>query len=158
MKPVHLKGSEKICKVCQQVKPMIDFPKRGNHRLNSCQPCYNEYYNLRERTRYRDDPDYRKKKLSNNKALLKHRYNTTPDEVQETLIKQNYKCANSECNTIISLSETSDFEKKAVIDHNHKNGKFRSLLCQRCNLILGYLETRPETIKGLYDYIKLHSL
>lgn len=157
MKPAHLKGNEKACKVCGHVKTMDEFPKRGHRRLNSCEPCYKEYENRRSRERYRNDPEYRKNKTLWQKARIKSRYGITVEEAQETLVKQNFRCANLECQTQISLSEPERFEKKAVIDHDHTTGKFRQLLCQRCNLILGYLETRPKIISGLDQYITKHS-
>lgn len=45
-----------------------------------------------------------------------------------------------------------------VIDHNHKTGAVRSLLCKECNLILGKIEadySSPEIIiNNILEYLK----
>ena len=58
-------------------------------------------------------------------------------------------CSNNECkvNLVNNLAK----------DHGHKTGKFRGLLCRRCNLLLGVLEKNSERIKGLYTYLNDHS-
>lgn len=33
------------------------------------------------------------------------------------------------------------------IDHNHKNNKFRGILCQSCNRFLGWFENNEEKVK-----------
>lgn len=154
MKPVDLKGNEKVCKVCHEVKSMVDFPKRGNHRLNSCQPCYNTQENLKARQRYREDPEYKSNKLTmGRKSQWKSRYGITPEQVYETLAKQDNKCANRSCNTDISI-DADAFQKRAVIDHDHVTGKFRSLLCDRCNVLLGHIENNEGLFYGLLEYSK----
>lgn len=39
------------------------------------------------------------------------------------------------------------------VDHNHKTGKVRGLLCPRCNTLVGYIETSPDNIQKAIDYI-----
>ncbi len=31
------------CKICNETKPLEDFPKRGHLRRHKCKPCYSEY-------------------------------------------------------------------------------------------------------------------
>ena len=62
------------------------------------------------------------------------RYNLTLDEYDQILTKQNYCCA-------MCKRHQSKFKIGLVIDHDHKTGKFRGLLCVRCNTGLYYLET-----------------
>jgi hypothetical protein len=45
-----------------------------------------------------------------------------------------------------------------VIDHDHKTGEVRDLLCRSCNLILGYAKDNPEILRKLADYLNHHSL
>lgn len=40
-----------------------------------------------------------------------------------------------------------------VIDHSHKNGKVRGLLCHDCNLTLGKYEGNPEWLVKMISYI-----
>jgi hypothetical protein len=40
------------------------------------------------------------------------------------------------------------------IDHNHKTGKVRALLCNRCNRTLGLAEDSYELLLKMSNYIK----
>src|SRR6266851_5208740 len=40
------------------------------------------------------------------------------------------------------------------IDHNHKTGKFRGIICSRCNWVLGILEESIKLINALKRYLK----
>jgi Recombination endonuclease VII len=43
------------------------------------------------------------------------------------------------------------------LDHNHKTGKIRGLLCPRCNLGLGFYETWYKTHrKSVWRYLSRH--
>lgn len=153
-RPVELKGSEKVCKVCNLTKLHSNFPLRGNHRLNTCITCYNEQENLKARKRYREDPEYvAKKKLSSDKARWKCLYNVDPETVHKTLSGQDNKCANDACGIEISLTAPKAFKNRAVIDHNHETGNFRALLCDRCNILLGHLEKNRQIVYGLEKYL-----
>lgn len=143
----------KVCKVCQTTKPTSEFPKRGNHRLNSCSICYSKQENEKFNKRYSEDPAFKLKRIqSGRKYQWRSKYNVSETEVYETLEKQNSKCANSGCGTPISLDPFLEFGKRAVLDHDHVSGNFRALLCDRCNVLLGHFEKNREVIYGLIDY------
>jgi hypothetical protein len=40
------------------------------------------------------------------------------------------------------------------IDHNHKTGKFRGIICSRCNWVLGIVEESIEILNILKRYLK----
>ncbi len=42
------------------------------------------------------------------------------------------------------------------IDHSHKTGEVREMLCNHCNKSLGALEEDPQRIAGLIQYIARH--
>lgn len=42
------------------------------------------------------------------------------------------------------------------VDHCHKTGKIRGILCRFHNHLLGKLEVFKEDIIKLYDYLKIH--
>lgn len=43
--------------------------------------------------------------------------------------------------------------KNLAVDHNHKTGEVRELLCFNCNVSLGFLQEDPARIGGLLRYI-----
>ena len=44
-----------------------------------------------------------------------------------------------------------------AIDHDHKTGQVRQLICHRCNIILGLAKEDPETLRQLANYMTRHS-
>jgi len=47
---------------------------------------------------------------------------------------------------------------RAVIDHDHKTGTFRALLCSKCNLDLGMIESDEKRFSGLVEYLHKHNI
>ncbi len=79
-------------------------------------------------------------------------YNITIEDFNYLLELQNYSCA------ICSKSET-ELNKRLNIDHDHKTGKVRGLLCSNCNTALGLLYDNPELISKSLAYInKEHNI
>lgn len=64
------------------------------------------------------------------------------------LNKQNNLCA------ICELPEKNG--KNLAIDHCHKTGKLRELLCRNCNTALGFLNDNIEILKKAIKYLKKH--
>lgn len=42
---------------------------------------------------------------------------------------------------------------KLVIDHDHKSGFFRGWLCGPCNMLLGRIESRPDFMEAIKNYL-----
>lgn len=42
-----------------------------------------------------------------------------------------------------------------VIDHDHKTGKVRGVLCKQCNISLGGAKDSIDTLKGLIEYLQV---
>lgn len=43
------------------------------------------------------------------------------------------------------------------MDHNHKTGQVRGLLCDRCNLTIGALEDDAALLQKAIDYVVRHA-
>jgi hypothetical protein len=86
-------------------------------------------------------------KLAYRKNALKKRYKLTIEEYNEMYRKQESKCG------ICGIHE-NQLTKKLNIDHDHKTGKARELLCQKCNVALSYFENFD--IKPFIEYLKKH--
>jgi len=86
-------------------------------------------------------------KLHRLKCSLKKRYKLTLDQYNEMYRKQESKCG------ICGIHE-SKITKKLNIDHNHKTGKARELLCQKCNVALSYFENFDS--KPFLEYLNKH--
>jgi hypothetical protein len=90
-------------------------------------------------------PDELKIKYKRNS--LKKRYGITFEEYNEMFNKQEGKCG---------ICKTPQIEIKKVfcVDHNHKTGKVRELLCQKCNVTLSYFENYDS--KPYIEYLNKH--
>jgi hypothetical protein len=43
-----------------------------------------------------------------------------------------------------------------IIDHCHKTGKFRGLICWNCNVALGHFRDNPEAMRAAIAYLEAH--
>ena len=82
----------------------------------------------------------------NRSRSLKYLYGITVEQYEELLAKQDGHCA--VCN------RTPDQEKKGVlhVDHDHKTGAVRGLLCSNHNTALGLAQDNPDTLRALAAY------
>ncbi len=76
------------------------------------------------------------------RRYLKRTYGLSLEEFEEMLRKQDYKCAICRCNF-----------KKRCIDHDHKTGEIRGLLCNHCNTGLGRFRDSYETTSAAAGYL-----
>ena len=85
---------------------------------------------------------------SSRKYLLKKRFSSeiTPDLYEELYEKQHGKCA------ICGISKI-ELGKHLSIDHDHKTGEIRGLLCNRCNMALGGLNENVVSMLRMIDYV-----
>lgn len=79
---------------------------------------------------------------------LKRRYGITEGLYQEMFDAQHGVCAI--CKTPPTL------KRRLAIDHCHKHGHIRALLCAACNVRLGVLEN-PAFCRRALAYLKTHS-
>ena len=95
--------------------------------------CNKKYYDKnKEKYKQLSQNYYQNHKQEKSQHWRKYQYGITKEQFIEMLRKQNYKCAI--CNSNFKNSRDTH------IDHNHKTGKIRGLLCFRCNNILGVFE------------------
>lgn len=81
---------------------------------------------------------------------LKKRYNMTLDDYDLMFELQGGKCA------ICSQPEQQEFSgvvRRLSVDHNHKNGKVRKLLCQRCNAAIGMVKENIGILLNIIEYL-----
>jgi len=92
---------------------------------------------------------YQKNKEKRKENYLTKLYDLTLEDKKKMLVEQDYKCA--------ICGEPLDLET-AVIDHDHKDGKVRGLLCNSCNFKEGqynFFKEHPEYVEKLEEYYKV---
>ena len=75
---------------------------------------------------------------------LKHRYGITINDFDRMLKKQNGVCA---------ICGKPPKNRRLDIDHCHKTGKVRGLLCHRCNRGLPWFSDNPATLRAAAEYL-----
>lgn len=81
---------------------------------------------------------------------LKHNYGMSKTELESMLDAQNNECAICHTKEILQIKGK---KLRLSIDHCHKTGKIRGLLCSNCNRGLGYFKDNPELLKRAELYL-----
>lgn len=144
----------KRCCQCKIVKFINEFHKDStakNSRSPRCAQCDNENH-----------VEYRKKnpnKVKENNVKYSKLYK---DRQRGYDIKRNYGITLEECTKMWHIQNNScaicmKNIKPGVgsaIDHNHKTGEIRGLLCQKCNAGLGMFDDNILILSNAISYIK----
>lgn len=121
--------------------------KDGKPRSN-CKPCaVKSSQESQARRRINDPEGYKAAKAAAARRRVYKKYNVTQDDIDLMLVKQDGKCYLCD----------EDIRQKPYVDHNHKTGKIRKLLCFHCNVGLGHFKDSIELMQKAIDYIKAHS-
>ncbi len=125
---------KRTCNICNKLKGKKGFEKGRNQ----CRKCRNNYRKTLK-TRTGDGlRDYNLKKM----------YNISLTDYNQMVTNQNNKC--NICNKI---NESGPWNNKLVVDHCHKTGKIRALLCDKCNKGLGQFNDNVEVMKKAILYL-----
>ena len=87
------------------------------------------------------------------RSKLKVLYGITPKQWEELFIKQNGLCA--VCGNWLSPSWLRP-TKQTNVDHDHRTGKVRGLLCVRCNNGLGQFLDQGVLLIMAHKYLETH--
>ena len=85
------------------------------------------------------------------KHRLKRKYGLSLDDYKSMLDAQSGVCA------ICKQPETMKQQgvlKPLAVDHNHKTGTVRQLLCNRCNRVLGFVDDKEDILKACAVYLR----
>lgn len=148
---------QKTCGKCKKDKDLgTDFYERGDapgKYRSICKDCM--ALNARKYDRALTDDE----KL----AASLRRYNMTPEQYQKMFAEQGGVCA------ICKQPETRGCRgreiKRLSVDHDHRccpgqqscGQCIRSLLCDRCNRVVGLASEDSWLLRQMADYVDLHS-
>jgi hypothetical protein len=144
----------KTCRQCNLVKPLKDFynePRVKDGKQARCKACHGK---TTEKYRKKNPEIYRKASLKNwhsldaekRQARWIKRYGITANDYKQLLEKQASVCkiCQKPCSSRQFLS----------VDHCHKTGKVRGLLCVKCNTALGMLDDNIQHFETAIKYLK----
>lgn len=138
----------KHCKTCDTTKPLSDFGLLRGKPRHICKECRKQ----ESKDWYEQNKD-RKKELSQ-----KYRHIKKDKDLQATygidlatyhkmLAEQNHQCK-------ICSAHQDTLKRAMCVDHDHKTGKVRGLLCDTCNRSLGLLKDNIDTLMKAVKYLK----
>lgn len=139
----------KLCGKCRIVRPFDEFARdRSRDNIDGlqswCKHCNRDYRAAnRDKMRQYSNRYYATK--GRDKRLQKE-YGVDQRWYEASYIKQSGKCR-----------ICSEWFSQLVVDHDHRTGTVRELLCQNCNKHLGIIE-REEWLSAAMDYLRRHGM
>lgn len=119
-------------------EPVVSLEKRADRA---------EYIREWSRKARESNPDYHKN------LFLKRRYGISIDRYNEMLADQGGCCA------ICGKTETNEIAGRTLslaVDHDHRTGAVRALLCSACNTALGLFNDDRHTLEAAIMYLDKH--
>ncbi len=84
-------------------------------------------------------------------AYLRRNYNIQVDQYEDMLRRQGHRCAVCQGE---GFTMAAHHKVKLVVDHCHKTGRVRGLLCHNCNRALGLMQDDVEALKRSVQYLE----
>lgn len=163
----------KQCAKCNISKDFLSFPnhkKTKDGKCSWCRSCHTE-----RSKQYREDhPDRiletsrksRSLPAQKEKAAAREKLNkkTRSKQSRFRTIERKYGLKEAEYNTLLEdqdrkcklcyLVETDNTFGYLYVDHCHKTGKIRGLLCHSCNSMLGYAKDDITVLTKAIEYLR----
>lgn len=143
------------CTRCEIIKPLEDFFKHKkcldgyNSQCKDCTTSANKAW--REKNKDKMD-EYRRRNIEKNGEIYRDRflqrtYGITKEVYQSMVDEQGGNCF---------ICQSDNQGKRLHIDHCHKHGHVRRLLCTKCNTALGLVDDKISTLKSMINYLESH--
>jgi hypothetical protein len=160
----------KRCLKCMADKATDQFsPSQIELDSAWCRPCMNTYYRNKNAERRKaglclnhNEPriDGRSRcprcEAVNRTNNLKKNYGITVEQYDAMLAAQGGVCriCAQPPSTVHRKNERDPRIRNLAVDHDHKTGRIRGLLCSNCNQALGKAEDRPERLIAMAAYLQ----
>lgn len=116
----------KNCRWCKTTKPVGEFHRDKRNTDGRMSHCKVCY------------------QAKQSQAARKRKYGLTPEQYDAEVARCGGSCP--------MCGESA----KLVVDHDHRTGAFRSLLCDRCNRLLGVADDSVDLLQAAIDYLTCH--
>lgn len=154
----ELNQKTKICNTCNEEKEISLFQKdkfRKDGKSNRCKKCTRirrtrpevRNYDLAYNKMYAKKNAEHVRKRSRKRNVFK-KHGITQEQYLFFLTLQNERCA------ICLIHVSEDLYPHLSVDHDHKTGEIRGLLCNNCNRGIGLLKDNVEVLLNAAKYLK----
>ena len=136
------------CGKCGETKPRSAFydQRHTTQPRRPCKTCLAEY----KRGRYATSGGDR----VSHAQVLREKYQITPADYDAMLADQDGVCAI--CGKPESVLGRGGTPRRLAVDHDHRTGAVRQLLCHRCNLVTWAVEDNPALLDAVHAYLAKH--
>lgn len=138
----------KVCIKCNiEKEESLSFYKRSKSKGydSTCKECTIARSRKNELARKEKDPELAKRKKHS--IRLKSKYGLSLEEWDMMYKEQNGVC-------YLCFRENPKHIGFLYVDHDHKTGKIRKLLCITCNTFLGHIENNHVDLNRFIKYLK----
>lgn len=140
----------KTCAECAQTKPVAAFYRKKRPKgkyaetsaglSHACKTCVIDA----RKSYYRENTG--KCDKTNMDSRLRRTYGIGVVEYNSMLEAQDFKCK-------ICTRHKSEFPYRLSVDHCHKTGAVRGLLCKACNTALGLVKDKTAVLENMISYL-----
>lgn len=149
----------KKCPACELTKPVSEYyssrKSTGNGYSSYCKACTSVRRAMRDKAIAEDVERSAKRTAYAFNATLVSRYGITANDAKEMLRKQLGLCSNRGCGTRLTFDVKRGDPSRAQVDHCHKTGNVRGILCRRCNTGASIIEKNENVYLGLLEYLSV---
>lgn len=173
----------KQCTSCQEWKRIDDFYKNRNGHQSRCKTCAAKankarYDSTRDQRlavakKYRKDhkneiaaKDRVRKCSESVREAARKRYAANPEKYKLYQVSRSYGLTPEQYREMFAVQDDrckickrhqSEFPKAFAVDHCHRTGKIRGLLCNSCNAGLGWFRDNVVALRAAAEYVEVHA-
>lgn len=154
----------KTCSKCSSTKSVELFSKDKKKKdgyCSQCKSCQNSDKARNNEVR----KQYYERNKSNILLSMRQKYKADPAAAKDRDLKKAYGISIEQYNALLKSQQEccaickqhkSLFKKSLAVDHCHRSGKVRGLLCTNCNRAVGNLKDSVDLAKNLTSYLELY--
>ncbi|MFI5907777.1 endonuclease domain-containing protein [Dactylosporangium sp. NPDC051541] len=137
-----------LCRRCGETKARSAFNNQGHSSLPR-QPC-KQCRSVARRAEYIASGGSR----VSHAQVLRDKYGLTPEQYDRMLQDQHGLCAI--CGQPETRVGSGGEPRRLSVDHDHRTGAVRQLLCGRCNSVTWAVEESPGLLDEVRKYLERH--
>lgn len=140
------------CLRCKETKPVVEFSVKP--RRLTCRPCWREGKRIYMKIFRDEHPGYNRRRGRMDRLRTR---GLTLEDFEKMFIAQEGRCKICQGDLVregVYNKKGEDRSRLACVDHNHRTGGIRAILCNRCNRALGMFGDDTEVLQKAAAYLK----